>query len=81
MSTAFAMAAPLCGTITSTSTPRLISAWTSLICRVSSLLADWTKTSAPSSLRARHKHIAISLPALLFQRVHRKADQRFRAAP
>ena len=48
--TAFAMAPPLCGTITSTSTPRLINAWTSPICRVSSLLADWTKTSAPSSL-------------------------------
>src|ERR1700681_2150380 len=35
MLTAFAMAPPLCGTITSISTRRLINAWTSPICRVS----------------------------------------------
>jgi hypothetical protein len=31
MLTAFAIAPPLCGTMTSTSTRRLINAWTSLI--------------------------------------------------
>ena len=69
------MALPSCGTITSTSTPLVMSFSTSLICTVSSPLAASTSTLAPSSLRALHEHVAVGLPAGFLQRVERQSDR------
>src|ERR1044072_5235885 len=77
-STIEAATSPLCGMTTSTSTPCVRRVSACCLCTRSSPLADWTRHSAapPRAQRApaRQEQVAVALPALLLERVHREAD-------